>query len=493
MLQALRNILTMRYNVIANVMGLIAKYIGIMFILPIIAALILKEPYTIVHFLTAGLVSILIGYILSANKAEQKDIDNIKKSESLAIACFAWILFALLCTIPYLFYGFSFTNALFEATSGVTTTGATVITNFSYYPKTLFFFRSLTQWFGGMGIVVLFIAVLPKMAVAGRQMFFAEAPTPTQDKATPRIRFTASWLWGIYTALTVIEMITLKILGVDWYHSLITSLSTIATGGFCALPNSIAEFNNIKIGISIIIFMFIAGMNYILIYRSLKNRTPSPIFKNEEFKAYLGIFVFLTLFLAISLVINSNYDFLKALYNSAFEIIATMTSTGFAIDNYITWDAASKVILFLAFFTGGCATSTSGGIKVVRWVFVVKYLKKELNKIVHPKGVYPLKLAGNIVDNDTSSQMITFIVFYLVLFGLGAFLILLFEKHITIALSASASAIGNIGPAFSTIGPMDNFFNLQTQSKYVLITLMLIGRLEIIPFLAILNKDLWKN
>ncbi|MBR1616746.1 TrkH family potassium uptake protein, partial [bacterium] len=165
----------------------------------------------------------------------------------------------------------------------------------------------------------------------------------------------------------------------------------------------------------------------------------------------------------------------------------------FAIDNYIKWDATSKVILFLAFFTGGCATSTSGGIKIIRWVFMAKYLKKELNKIVHPMGVYPIKLGGVTVDIDTSSQMISFIVFYLVIFGIGAFLILLSENHITIALGASAAAIGNIGPAFSSLGPMDSFSHLHMTSKYVLIVLMLIGRLEIIPFLAILNRDLWKN
>ena len=242
----------MRYNLISNMMGLISKYIGVMFIIPAIAALCLNEVNHIIPFIISGVIALILGFVLSINKVPQKEIDNIKKSESLTTVFFAWVLFALLCSIPYLFYNFTFTNALFEAMSGVTTTGATIIDDFTIYPKTLFFFRSLTQWFGGMGIVVLFIAVLPKISVAGRQMFFAEAPTPTQDKATPRIRYTASWLWGIYLALTLIETGILKYYGVNWYQAIITSLSTIATGGFSALPNSIADFHSIKISICIL-------------------------------------------------------------------------------------------------------------------------------------------------------------------------------------------------------------------------------------------------
>ncbi len=483
----------MRYSLISNILGLISKYIGMMFIIPIIAACILKETNHIAPFLSSMAIALILGLMLSVKKVEQKEIDNIRKSESLTTVFFAWILFGLLCSIPYLFYDFTFTNALFEAMSGVTTTGATVITDFSLYPKTLFFFRSLTQWFGGMGIVVLFIAVLPKISVAGRQMFYAEAPTPTQDKATPRIRYTASWLWGIYLALTLIETVILKYLGADWYNAILTSLSTTATGGFSALPHSIFDFQSVKISICVLIFMFVAGVNYILIYRGFKSKRLTPFFKNEEFKAYCIITLFLVVFLALSLIYNSNYDSFKAFTHSAFEIVATMTSTGFAIDNYINWDATSKMILFLAFFTGGCATSTSGGIKIIRWIFVGKYLRREINKIIHPRGVYPIKLEGSIVDNDVSSQMLTFIIFYLVIFGLGAFIILLFENNTTIALSASAAAIGNIGPAFSSIGPMDSFVHLHSFSKYIIILLMLVGRLEIIPFLAILNKDLWKD
>ena len=483
----------MRYSLILNILGMMAKYIGILFVIPIVCALLLKEYNAVVPFLITGIVALIFGFLFSIKKVEQKEIDNIKKSESLTTVFFAWILFAIICTIPYLFYGMNFTNATFEAMSGVTTTGASIMDDYSIYPKTLFFFRSLTQWFGGMGIVVLFIAVLPKISVAGRQMFYAEAPAPTEDKPTPRIRYTASWLWGIYFALTLIELIILKYLGLDLYDATITSLSTIATGGFSHMQNSIYDFHNSQVSLCVFVFMFIAGINYILIYRGLNQKKISHIFKSEEFKGYFGITLILGLMLALSLFINSNYEIKKALLNSFFEISATMTSTGFAVDNYINWDATSKVILFLAFFTGGCATSTSGGIKIIRWIFIGKYLKRELNKIIHPQGVYPIKLEGAPVGQDIITQMVAFVIFYLVIFALGAFLIVLIENNTTIAISSSAAAIGNIGPAFGILGPMDSFNSLHCATKWILILLMLIGRLEIIPFLAILNRDLWKN
>ncbi|MBR5303346.1 MAG: TrkH family potassium uptake protein [Candidatus Gastranaerophilales bacterium] len=483
----------MRYNLILNILGMMAKYIGILFLIPILCAIILKEYNAITPFLITEIIAFAIGFLFSIKKVEQKEIDSIKKSESLTTVFFAWVLFAIICTIPYLFYGMNYTNATFEAMSGVTTTGASIMDDYSIYPKTLFFFRSLTQWFGGMGIVVLFIAVLPRVSVAGRQMFFAEAPTPTEDKPTPRIRYTASWLWGIYFALTIIELIILKFLGLDLFDATITSLSTIATGGFSHMQNSIFDFHDLNISLCVFIFMFIAGINYILIYRSLNHKKVTHIFKSEEFKGYFGITLILGLMLTFSLLINSNYEIKKALLNAFFEITATMTTTGFAIDNYINWDATSKVILFLAFFTGGCATSTSGGIKIIRWIFIGKYLKRELNKILHPQGVYPIKLEGASVGQDIISQMIAFVIFYLVIFALGAFLIVLIENNATIAIGSSAAAIGNIGPAFGVIGPMDSFNMLQPLTKWILILLMLIGRLEIIPFLAILNKDLWKN
>lgn len=483
----------MRYGLILNVLSMLLKYIGIMFVIPIIAALCIGEYLEITPYIVAGVICVILSFLFSLNKFHNKDIENIKKTESLVTVFFAWILFSLMCAIPYLFYDFSFTNAFFEAVSGTTTTGATVISNFSLYPKTLFFFRSLTQWFGGMGIVVLFIAVLPKVAAAGRQMFYAEVPAPTEDKATPRIRYTATWLWGTYIVITLIEVLCLRFCGLDFYNAITTSISTIATGGFSPMPNSIIDYHSVSVTICVLVFMFIAGINYILIYRALRNKKLTPFFKSEEFRAYLLLALLISISLGLSLYFNSHYSFKLAFLNSFFETITTMTTTGFVIDNYINWDITSRVILFLAFFLGGCATSSSGGIKIIRWVFLGKYLKREINKILHPQAVYPIKLEGNILDRDIITQIVAFFLFYFATFALGTFFVLLIENNTTIALSATATTLGNIGPAFGALGPLDNFSILQGSTRWILITLMLIGRLEIIPFLAILNKNIWRN
>lgn len=483
----------MRYGIVFNILGTFLKHIGALFIVPIIAAFLLNEKGEVLPFLITGIFTIGLGFLFTVKKVSQKDIDNIKKTESLTTVFFSWVLFALIYSIPYLFYGMTFTNACFESMSGVTTTGATIMKDFSLYPKTLFFFRSLSQWLGGMGIVVLFIAVLPRIAVAGRQMFYAEAPMPTEDKATPRIRYTASWLWTIYLTYTILEIIALKFCGLDLYNSVITSFSTIATGGFSAMPNSIIDYHSTKVTLCVLFFMFIAGINYIIVYRCIKNKKPTPLFKSEELKIYLVITFVLSLLLTLSLVINSHYDIKNALINSFFEIVTTMTTTGFAVDNYIKWDTISKVILFLAFFTGGCAASTSGGIKIIRWIFIGKYLKRELNKIIHPQGVYPIKLEGSPIAADVASQMVAFLIFYFLIYVIGVLIILFVERNGVVAFSSAITALGNVGPAYGIIGPLDSFAILHASTRWVLILLMLIGRLEIIPFLAILNKDLWKN
>ena len=483
----------MRYSIIFNILGTFLKNIGALFIVPIIAAFFLNESKEIIPFLITGIFTIALGFLFTIKKVNQKEVDNIKKTESLTTVFFSWVLFALIYSIPYLFYNMSFTNACFESMSGITTTGATIMQDFSLYPKTLFFFRSLSQWLGGMGIVVLFIAVLPRIAVAGRQMFYAEAPVPTQDKATPRIRYTASWLWTIYLTYTILEIIALKFCGLDLYHAIITSFSTIATGGFSAMPNSIIDYNNTKVTICVLLFMFLAGTNYIIIYRCIKNKKPAALFKSEELKIYTLTTIILSSLLAFSLILNSHYNIKDAFINSSFEIITTMTTTGFAVDNYVKWDIISKVILFLAFFTGGCAASTSGGIKIIRWVFIAKYLKRELNKIIHPQGVYPIKLEGSAIASDIISQMVAFLIFYFLIYAIGTLFILLIEKNAVIAFSTSITALSNVGPAYGIIGPLDSFAILHTSTRWILILLMLIGRLEIIPFLAILNKDLWKN
>ena len=352
----------------------------------------------------------------------------------------------------------------------------------------------MTQWLGGMGIVVLFIAVLPKFAVAGRQMFSAESPGPVEEKVTPRIRHTASWLWGIYLGLTIVQIIILKFLGMDFYNALCTTLSTVSTGGLSPNPESIMGYHNQKVVIVVAFFMFLSGANFILQYKAFIQHKWDAFIKSEEFLTYLGVTVFFSITIALFLYSTQEGNFLNRLIDGAFQTISLMTSTGFASVDFIKWSPDAKIMLFAAMFTGGCAASTAGGIKMIRWIFLFKYIKREVAKIIHPNAVYPIRLEGRAISSDIGSQMMAFCVFYFFIFALSSFVVALLEKNPALALSGSITTLGNIGPGLSAkIGPMASFLNLCDATKWIFIFNMLIGRLELIPFLALLHKDMWDS
>ncbi len=481
----------MRLYVVINTVGIILRYIAIVMFLPVIFALCYGEYGSILPFVSGALISLLLGGLFSLNKASEKDIDTINKAEALATAFFSWVFFALVAAVPYLFYDLGIVNSLFEAVSGVSTTGATILNDFSLFPKTFFFYRSMTQWFGGMGIIVLFIAILPKFSVAGRQMFFAESPNPAEEKVTPRVRHTASWLWAIYVGLTVLQIIVLRCAGLDFYHSICTSFSTVGAGGFSPNAESTIGYGSNFITVVIMIFAFLAGTNFIILYKFfIQGKFKAP-FKSEEFMTYLFFVLILGGLTALSLCINSGYSPKDGLIAGLFQTISVMTSTGFASVDFNQWDFSSKLLLFLSMFVSASAISACGGLKITRWIFVFKYIKRELNKIMHPNGVYPIRLEGGVVSSETAQQMMAFVVFYFALFGITAFITGFIEQNSTIAVVGSIATLGNIGPGFGALGPMGSFDGLQTATKFIFMFNMLVGRLELIPFLAILHKDLW--
>ena len=482
----------MRYNIVSNIIGSNLRYIGVVLLLPILFALAYKELDHVLPFVCASFISILLGFLFTLAHVSEKDIDSVKKPEALAGVFFSWVFFALVCAIPYLFYNFNFTNAVFESVSGITTTGATILNDYSIYPKTFFFYRSMTQWLGGMGIVVLFIAVLPKFSVAGRQMFSAESPGPVEEKITPRIRHTASWLWAMYISLTIIQIIMLKLCGLDLYNAICTALSTVSTGGLSPNAQSIMGYNNTKITTVVLIFMFLSGANFILQYKVFIQRKWKELLKSEEFFTYLCLVVFFSLAITFFLQISHQGSLLNNLLNSAFNTVSIMTSTGFASCDFIKWSTDAKTMLFAAMFSSACAASTSGGLKIIRWIFLFKYIKREVAKIIHPSAVYPIKLEGRAISTDIAQQMMAFCVFYFFIFALSAFVVGLIEKNPAVAVSGSITTLGNIGPGLSAkIGPMGSFDCLALSTKWIFIFNMLIGRLELIPFLALLHKDLW--
>ncbi len=485
----------MRLTYLAYSFSLAVMYFSIVLLLPIFVAFYYHETDAVLPFLIAGALALMISVTLKRiipGTSKIKSINDIKKSEGLCVVTFSWILAGLLASIPYLFFGMNPLDALFEATSGITTTGATIFTHFDY-PKTLFFWRSFSQWLGGMGIIVLFIAILPQFAIAGRQLFFAEAPGPTEDKFTPRIKNTAASLWKVYVGMTLLEVILLKANGFSGFHSICCAFSSVSGGGFS--PNSASLIGNTNTVLWIVcFFMFFAGASYNLQYRAWSKFNPLVLFRNEEFRTYLKIVTILAVLLAVSLFANSNYDLVQSITHSFFQIASTISSSGFCSVDFASWDYTSKAILFISMLAGSCASSAGGGIKIMRWLLILKIMKSELAKVLHPKAVFNIKISGYSVPKEVLYQTLMFVSFYLAIVAASAFIVAIAEQDSIVGISGAVSAVGNIGIGLCTvIGPLGNFEHLTSLSKTILILDMYIGRLELIPFLVLFQKDLWQG
>jgi trk system potassium uptake protein TrkH len=460
-------------------------YISLVLLAPAAVACIYKDWFSILPFVCASLIAITLGSGLKMSSQTASDLNDIKKSEGLFVVAASWVVFAVISAIPYLFYGLSPLNAMFEAASGITTTGATILTRFDY-PKAFFFWRSFTQWLGGLGIIVLFVAVLPQFAVAGRQLFFAETPGPTEDKITPRIKNTASAIWKIYFVWTLLETILLVLAGMPVFDAVCNSLSTLSAGGFSPHPQSILGYNSNLINWILVIFMFLSGTSFMLQYSVITKKNFSLFFKNEEFKMYFCTACLFSLLVAASLIINNEYPVAEGITAAFYQVVANITSTASMSIDYTQWDFTAKLILFITLFTGACASSAGGGIKLTRWLLIFKTMKNELIKILHPHAVRNIKLDGKTVAPDVIGQIVVFVFFYFLMFGLTAILIALFEQNASIGLVGSISTLGNTGILFN-----GTFDALQPSTKIIMIINMIVGRLELIPFLVMFQRDFW--
>lgn len=480
----------MRLTYIFTSLRLVLRCIAIVILAPIAVALYYRDFNSVLPFLTPSVLCVLLSFIFRTRSDSFESLNDIKKSEALCVVALSWGLFSIMAMIPYLFYGLSPINSLFEAVSGITTTGATILTQYDF-PKTMFFWRSMSQWLGGMGIIVLFIAVLPQFAVAGRQMFFAEAPGPTEDKITPRIRHTASAVWAIYIVFTALEIIFLKLAGMPLFDAFCNSFSTLSGGGFSPNPSSIMGYHSNLICWIMIFFMFIAGLNFALLCKVVASRDLSLLFKDEESRAYMWIVFVFTAALALALFNKEAYSAFESLTAAAFQVVTVIITAGFASVDFAQWHFLPKIILFVLFFCGACAGSAGGGLKVIRLVILFKYLKIEVAKILHPNAVYPVKINKTIVPHEVIRQIIAFICFYILIFAVSAFLIAIIENNSTMGITSSITMLGNIGPGFGITGPMGSFDVLHPISKVICIFNMLVGRLELVPFLAMLHIDFW--
>lgn len=481
----------MRLRYLAVAISLVLKYMSIVMLAPIVVALYFKDYQSTIAFGVTLLINLIIGFTLNPKRIQPDLLNDFKKTEALGTVAFSWIIMSFISMIPYLFYGLTPINSLFEAVSGITTTGATILTDFSIYPKTMFFWRSFTQWLGGMGIIVLFIAILPQFAVAGRQMFSAESPGPTDGKFTPRVKSTAAVLWNMYAAFTVVLIIILKILGMPLYDAICNAMSTISCGGFSPNPDSIIGYNNPLFVWVIAFFMFLSGTGFSMLYRVFVQRRFRILLKNDEFFTYACVILFCALAITLVLILDKTYNFSTAVEEGLFQAISIITTTGFATVDYTKWAYPAQMILAILFFTGACAGSASGGLKIIRLVFVYKYIKRELFKILHPNAVVPVRVNGTVVSNEIMGQMMSFVIFYFGIFAITAFISTMIEHNASVGCTGAIASLGNVGPGLGVLGPMGNFDFLQTSTKIIFIFNMLIGRLELIPFLALLHPDFY--
>lgn len=444
-------------------------------------------------FLLCSLITISFGFLLRFLTKDEKNAE-IKKRDGYLIVVSGWLCMTFFGTLPYLLTDSipSFTDAFFETMSGFTTTGSTILDEIESLPKSILFWRSMTQWIGGMGIIVLTIAILPLLGIGGMELFVAEAPGPTKDKIHPRIKETAKRLWIIYFSLTALETVVLMFFGLSFFDAINHSLTTTSTGGFSTKQESIAAFQNPFVEAVIVIFMFLAGTNFTMIYFGLKMKF-RKIVNNDEFKWYLSAVFILILLLSFYRTHTSSSDFIHAFREISFQVVSIITTTGYATADYTLWGSFLTFIFFLFLFSGASAGSTSGGIKIVRIILLIKNGLLEFKRRLHPKAVIPVMLNKQVISSTITYNLLAFIFLYLFVFTLGSIFLSFLGVDMLTSISAVASAVGNVGPGIADVGPSSSFSQLPTSAKWILSLLMLMGRLELFTVCVLFTPYFWKR
>ncbi len=478
-------------KLIVKVLGLLLVIEGIFMWLCIPFSLYYKSG-DFYDILLSGIITSLSGGILWFLTRKNKN-KNLGKREGYVIVTSAWIIISLFGALPFVINGAitSYTNAFFETMSGFTTTGASILNNIESVPKGLLFWRSLTHWIGGMGIIVLSLAILPILGIGGMQLFVAEVPGPTPDKLHPRVTGTAKRLWGIYILLTFVETIFLIFGGMDLFESLCHSFGTMATGGFSTRNSSIMGFSP-YIQYVITIFMILAGTNFTLHYLALMGKF-EKLRKNEEFHFFLWLLFIATIIITVSMIVLRNTPIEQAFRDSLFQVVSIVTTTGFTTSNYLLWPNYTWLLIFLLMFTGGCAGSTGGGIKAMRQLLLFKSSAVQLKRLIHPRAFIAVKFNGKSVSQEIILNILAFFLFYMMIFAFGTFVMSFLGLDFKSAIGSVIASLGNIGPGIGSVGPTGNYANIPVFGKWFLSFLMLLGRLELFTVLVILTPAFWKK
>lgn len=479
-------------SVVLNVVGTLIIITGFLMVLSIPFSFYYNDGMQWV-FIQSTLITISIGLLIKYLTRKKKD-DEVKKREGYLIVALGWTGMIICSAIPYLLSGTfdGVTNAFFETISGLTTTGSSILNNIEEMPESILFWRSMTQWIGGMGIIVLTIAILPLLGVGGMELFTSEAPGPTKDKIHPRIKETAKRLWLIYVVLTLLQTSLLWLAEMPFFDALNHALTTVSTGGFSTKQASVGHFTSPLIQYIIILFMFIGGINFTLIYFGAKLKFRKFI-ENDEFKWFVCAipFLLLIIFPLVNQVSENNLetDFRHAL----FQITSIITGTGYSNADFTTWGAFATFIFFLMMFSGGSAGSTTGGIKIVRIGLLIKNTVLEFKRRLHPNAIIPVQLNGNGVLPKIIYNLLAFVFFYLFVFVTGSIVLTFIGLDFQDAVGASATAISNVGPGIGSVGPSSSFAHLPDAAKWVLSFLMILGRLELFTIAILFTPYFWRR
>ncbi len=476
-------------RIIAFLMLVIACFMGI----PTFIAYIYQEAAEFNSFLVTECIMFFIsGIVLLLSRKYRTR--NMSTRDGFLLVTFSWLAASFFGSLPFYLSGAipGFADAFFETISGFSTTGASILTSIETLPRSMLFWRSLTHWLGGMGIVVLTVAILPLLGIGGLQLIRAEAPGPSVDKLTPRITETAKLLWFIYIGFTIAETLLLMLGGLDLFDALTHTFGTLATGGFSPKNSSVGHYNSAYIDGVITFFMIVAGINFALHYRILSGRVKTA-FADTEVKAFLGIFVVATVVIAVSLH-GSVYTSIGTCFQYAsFQAASILTTTGYATTDFEQWPYISQVILFMLMFVGGCSGSTGGGIKVIRIVTLFKQGFNEMKYLVHPRGIFSLRISGKPVRKQIVYAISGFFFLYIAILLIVSFVVALSGQDILTSMAIALATLGNIGPGFGNIGPAENYAFLPDTVKWFLSVAMLIGRLELYTVLVLFTPTFWRR
>lgn len=480
----------MNFKMILKSLGVVVSIEALCMLPSLIVSLIYQQGDAR-SFLYSIIITIAVGVLLFLIRPKST---NFYARDGFAVVALSWILMSLFGSLPFLFSGAipSPIDAFFETVSGFSTTGSTILQDIESLPKGILFWRSFTHWIGGMGVLVLTLAVLPTVGASSFHIMKAEATGPSTEKLVPKLGQTAKILYAIYTVMTTMQVILLLVAKMPLYDALIHAFGSAGTGGFSNRNLSVGAYGNVAIEVIITVFCFLFGINFSLYFQILKGNFRN-FFKDEEFRFYLGTVVVSILFITIQLLSKGVFNLGESLRHSSFQVVNTITTTGYSSTDFNLWPSFSKLILLILMFFGASAGSTGGGMKCIRIILLLKAARREVARIIHPRAIHTVKSGGKVVDEDILSETKTFFFIHMAIFAVSFLLVSLEGKDLTSTVTSVIATLSNVGPGLEIVGPTGNFADFSVLSKFVFSFCMIAGRLELIPMLILFSPQAWKK